>query len=917
MAKVNPLTFIAPIIQEKSENGITHTEEVKKKLTEISLDPKENQFINFCKMGSVHFGRVMLIDHPSRKSPAVKYPPQLLISTNYNGSLKDHIAELEASGKLDGLLGHCIGYKSRKSTLHYFKKHSRYKAHFFASTWGKKAEDILQENKNRKIVDSVMDSHDTERLIDDLDDDKKNPAGIYKAIKEKVTSQEGYEDVKQEGRLPHWSTPAIFVLVLLGLVIYGLSQFMPTSQILKVFGVIALVFVGLVGLAAVYLWFLEKNDLEYQHKQPPSKRTGGFANEEDKGVQNQLSSLAEIKNGWFRLLLLNLVLYTFSFIAHYLYNQGKLGKISSIHFARWVIIDKGRRLLFLSNFDGSWENYLGDFVDKGAEGLTAIWSNTFEFPKASFLLWKGARDEERFKAVARLNQIKTNVWYSAYPELSVADKNKNGLISKLFSDEIPFSNLREWALQIKPLPKIRKKNIQGLLIDSYGRLKEARYLLFRVDDPNSFKEWLAITTFSSAEYRPDKQAINIAFAKSGLEKMGITVNSEDDNGSNFSRPFVEGMNTPARNRILGDMKDNSPDNWQWGGDDGEIDGMILLYADASATMGRLLEKVSKEADASGFNIRKKILKGNYLKDEKEHFGFRDGVSQPAMRGISSRDFFNDVVEPGEFILGYENEYGRMPNSPEPKSGDASWKDWGKDGSYMVFRQLQQNVDVFWKDMIKLAGTDEDNLVPAVELASKLVGRKVNGDPLAAIDPDKPWKRPSDNNKFNYKDDDAEGSRCPIGAHIRRVNPRDSLSVSGKTKHKETAINLVKRHRILRKGRAYGPPVAASMNVNDIVNNMALEDGEERGLHFICFNTNIERQFEFIQHTWSNNPKFHDLYDEVDPLIGNKLDPSAKCPFTVPSAPLRKRYNHLQKYVQVVGGAYFFFPSIKAIKQLSK
>jgi hypothetical protein len=106
-------------------------------------------------------------------------------------------------------------------------------------------------------------------------------------------------------------------------------------------------------------------------------------------------------------------------LAREFFTRGSLGGISSIHFARWVLIDEGRRLLFFSNYDGSWESYLGDFIDKAALGLTSIWSNTEEFPKTKFLLFKGARDEERFKAWTRAHQIPTQLWYSAYPDLTV------------------------------------------------------------------------------------------------------------------------------------------------------------------------------------------------------------------------------------------------------------------------------------------------------------------------------------------------------------------------------------------------------------------------------------------------------------------------------------------------------------------
>ena len=133
---------------------------------------------------------------------------------------------------------------------------------------------------------------------------------------------------------------------------------------------------------------------------------------------------------------MRVVLRVINLLGRLVFVRGALGGIPSIHFARWVAIDRGRRLLFMSNFDGSWENYLGDFIDKSARGLTAIWSNTVDCPPARFLILDGAHDEQGFKKWTRDHQIVTQVWYSAYRSLSVENINNNtrirlGLIGPL------------------------------------------------------------------------------------------------------------------------------------------------------------------------------------------------------------------------------------------------------------------------------------------------------------------------------------------------------------------------------------------------------------------------------------------------------------------------------------------------------
>ena len=159
--------------------------------------------------------------------------------------------------------------------------------------------------------------------------------------------------------------------------------------------------------------------------------------------------------------------------------------------------------------------------------------------------------------------------------------------------------------------------------------------------------------------------------------------------------------------------------------------------------------------------------------------------------------------------------------------------------------------------------------------------------------------------------DPFGHKCPLGSHIRRTNPRDSVFPGT-----DEALTMPNVHRILRRGRAFGPPVAPSMEPDDI---LAAEDaGEERGLHFICFNTDIGRQFEFVQHTWANNPKFASMYRELDPLIGDhgKRHRESKGTFTIPAEPLRKQITGVKRYVNVLGGAYFFLPGIKALRVLA-
>ncbi|RYZ07981.1 MAG: hypothetical protein EOO73_09780 [Myxococcales bacterium] len=157
--------------------------------------------------------------------------------------------------------------------------------------------------------------------------------------------------------------------------------------------------------------------------------------EEDRVDQNGLTHLVAIKPGWYRAFALRVMVYLVTALADAGALTGRLGGIQTIHFARWVAMPDGR-LLFFSNYDGSWEAYLGEFIDKAAVGLTMIWTHTVWYPKTRWLLLQGAKDEAAFKAWTRAHQVPTQVWYSAYPGLSVGEVLKNAEIRELLGAEL-------------------------------------------------------------------------------------------------------------------------------------------------------------------------------------------------------------------------------------------------------------------------------------------------------------------------------------------------------------------------------------------------------------------------------------------------------------------------------------------------
>ena len=420
-------------------------------------------------------------------------------------------------------------------------------------------------------------------------------------------------------------------------------------------------------------------------------------------------------------------------------------------------------------------------------------------------------------------------------------------------------------------------DVQGLFARGYGDLKSAAFLLLRVEDPAAARRWLGELSVTSAEDRRPDRALNLAFTSSGLERLGLPA----EGLARFSNEFVAGMTTPHRRRILGDLGENAPEHWDWGGPDTPVDAVLLLYARDEASLAPL------EQTPAGFSLVRRL--GTAELDGFEPFGFRDGISQPFVEGLGKTGPREQTVRAGEFLLGYENEYGHTTDEPLLR-----------DGSYLVFRQLRQDVGGFWRFCEEATRRADGSSDPnaRLRLAAKMVGRWPSGAPLA-LAPDADDPSLAEANDFGYHEHDARGARCPVGSHIRRSNPRDSLDPNPGS---DRSFEINRRHRIVRRGREYGTSLPLEQALTE-------PDSTERGLHFICLNANIARQFEFINHTWLNNPKFAELYDDADPFF------APGC-FTIPTGGVRERVTDVPRFVSVKGGAYFFLPGLAALRYLA-
>jgi Dyp-type peroxidase family len=416
-------------------------------------------------------------------------------------------------------------------------------------------------------------------------------------------------------------------------------------------------------------------------------------------------------------------------------------------------------------------------------------------------------------------------------------------------------------------------------------LERALYLFLTFETPVDGRRWLqrvaARTTSVAAWTGEPSSTVGVALTAWGLRALELPQASLDS----FSFEFRQGI---VARHLRGDVGGSDPSQWEDGLGTDVIHALLVVAARDEASLA--IERVWHEAARDGLAVTvRHVQDGHLLADQREHFGFRDGISQPTIEGtgVLGPPGPDAAIKAGEFILGYTDENDVIPSAPQPDQ-------LGRNGTYLVVRKLAQHVGTF-RAFLRNEAPDT---VAEERLAAKMVGRWRSGAPLVlAPEADDPvlGGDPIRNNDFRYLGTDGLGLLCPRGAHVRRANPRDALV--------DDAVN-VRRHQILRSGSAYGLPLPPD----------AVEDGTPRGLMFLAIGTSIGRQFEFVHNQWVNDGNFVGLDAESDPILGANGQGRS---FTIPKKPVRQRLFSLPRFVTVRGGEYFFVPGLPALDFLTQ
>ncbi len=464
-------------------------------------------------------------------------------------------------------------------------------------------------------------------------------------------------------------------------------------------------------------------------------------------------------------------------------------------------------------------------------------------------------------------------------------------------------------------------DIQAIVGSGFAPLRYCTYHLLRVVDVPLACAWLrrlidsslvrSVADLGKGEHG---EVATVAFSYEGLRLLRL----EERDDFPFPTAFRMGMTHPVRAALIGDGDVSS---WRWGDHVG--DGRSPTAAHVVVAHFRKVAAVRPDGPFEPTVLRARssglepvavidVCPGFTRKvcnawESTEPFGFRDGIAQPIVEGLRSfcgaltdegdvGTEHDNRIKPGEFVLGHLTEYNEPSYCPDVRDWhahtlfDGHRSSFGLNGTYLAIRQIRQKVDLFRQFECMHPAPNG-----AVTVAERMIGRRKHGTPLVT----RPTE-PATINDFRYRRDDSEGFQCPIGAHIRRANPRDTLGWDTRS-----GIALSKRHRLLRRGRVYRDSAGCN---GEHCDDPGVRERCGQGILFIAINSDLERQFELVLKRWLHNTTFN-AYKAFDPIAG----PDLKTDFTVQGMPAGMIYPDVTSFTEVVGAGYFFAPSLGALR----
>ena len=389
-------------------------------LNQIGDNINTTPVIDFASIKGLHFCRWFIIEGLTDVS-GHKFPNSLVYAAYYDGTEEEHLTELldTCMSSINLIYGYCSRYPTGtsatpKSIIHYFKKHISKNQLMWPAYRGGTVEQILGEQKVRDAIQTYLNAQATTGKLTGATPEQLK-AGIVNYIQ---TNPDLNWALKQRADPAFsWKFKYYFKLVTKLLLIVLLLP------------VILVVFIPIWWLLLSRIF--EKRDDKKRQQIVRTKTITDLLEKEDRVFMNQLTIYGSInKPYWYRLTTLKIGLWIFSLNGTYRSNKGKLSGIETIHFANWSLFNKGRNVMFLSNYDGAWQVYLSEFIDRSAMAMNLTFGTTANYPKTKRLLWEGAFDEQAFKTVVRNNQYPSQVFYSTYPYITMKNVLNNSRIRK-------------------------------------------------------------------------------------------------------------------------------------------------------------------------------------------------------------------------------------------------------------------------------------------------------------------------------------------------------------------------------------------------------------------------------------------------------------------------------------------------------
>jgi hypothetical protein len=392
----------------------------------------QNAIVPFGQFDRLHFARFVILADPTLddiREHGVP-PPTAVASLAFlgdcDGDADDFLSDLvrRAGNGLRQIFAHCQGFTPNSDLWQWMKDHSQPPAAMYVNWIGRTVRQIDEESALRNALAEYLDRHGVALAV-------QSPRQIWEKLIAIV-----HEKV-EAGRLtltPPQPTP-------FGWWLRNLIHCIAVPIILFLLAPVLILYLP---IFVFQLRRREKQDPEILPR-PDLSHVKQLADLEDHDVINQFSALGSVKPGHFRRWTVTFLVWILDYGARHIFNRGHLTRVNTIHFARWVFLDDKQRLFFASNYDGSLESYMDDFINKVAWGLNLVFSNGVGYPRTNWLILNGAKDEQKFKRYIRRHELPTEVWYNAHPGLTAFEMERNSRIregvEKTFMND---DEIREW-----------------------------------------------------------------------------------------------------------------------------------------------------------------------------------------------------------------------------------------------------------------------------------------------------------------------------------------------------------------------------------------------------------------------------------------------------------------------------------------